>query len=166
MKTDKIRLTLGKADNIYADIYREALEELAALEAENATLADENCQLRTQEISYQTQIASLEADNAAMREALDPFCGRRNSEGYDPDDPACSVRCISAWRCKALALTPDSGKVLVNVPTLMLLRDTIQELLDVQNGCPLPKYQEMFDAANEQADEMLGWLAALLKDRP
>jgi len=53
---------------------------------------------------------ALEADNAAMREALDPFCGRRNSEGYDPNDPACSVRCISAWRCKALALTPDSGK--------------------------------------------------------
>ena len=38
MKTDKIRLTLGKADNIYADIYREALEELAALEADNEVM--------------------------------------------------------------------------------------------------------------------------------
>ena len=56
------------------------------------------------------------------------------------------------------ALTPDSGKVLVSVPELMLLRDTIRELLDVQNGCPLPKYKEMFDAANEQALVMEAWL--------
>ena len=157
MKTDKIRLTLGKADNIYADIYREALEELAALEAENATLADENCQLRTQEISYQTQIASLEADNAAMREALDPFCGRRNSEGYDPDDPACSVRCISAWRCRALALTPDSGKVLVDVEKLRELEWIGHEEGEFCGVCN----SEISEGHDEDC-----WLAALLKDRP
>ena len=51
----------------------------------------------------------------------------------------------------------------VNIPTLMLFRDTIQELLDVQNGCPLPKYQEAFDAANAQAIEIEEWLDTPLK---
>ena len=103
------------------------------------------------------ELDTLEAENAAMRETTIAECKAAVAtaliNGESPLDALC-------------ALTPDSGKVLVNTPTLMLLRDTIQELLDVQNGCPLPKYQEMFDAANVQADEMLGWLAALLKDRP
>ena len=145
------------------------------------------------------ELAALEADNAAMREALkegikvtisvpaikETFTYLSDSEyelarelvrqGKVESHLARSCPCKYAgtmtWDEEGnlvwiAALTPDSGKVLVNTPTLMLLRDTIQGLLDVQNGCPLPKYQEMFDAANVQADEMLGWLAALLKDRP
>jgi len=64
--------------------------------------------------------------------------------------------------CHAALSSPSSGMRVVSKPELMLLRDTMQELRDVQNGCPLPEYQEMFDGANEQADELLVWLAALI----
>ena len=65
-------------------------------------------------------------------------------------------------KAKAALSSAPSGMRVMNTPELMFLRDTIQELRDVQNGCPLPDYQEMFDAANEQADEMLDWLSALI----
>ena len=61
------------------------------------------------------------------------------------------------------AMTQDSEKVLLSVPEIMLLRDIIGELLDVQNGCPLPKYREAFDAANAQAREIEEWIDSLLK---
>jgi hypothetical protein len=33
--------------------------------------------------------------------------------------------------------------------------DIIQELRDIQNGCPLPTWQEQFDAINKRADDFL-----------
>ena len=149
---DAIRRVDWNADFVGADAsIDKAYEALAAMEADNATLADENCQLRTQEISYQTQIA-------VKNEAI-----RQTKKWIDMG----IVEFLPSWAEDAMrktydlieaALTPDSGKVLVSVPELMLLRDTIRELLDVQNGCPLPKYKEMFDAANEQALVMEAWL--------
>ena len=92
MKTDAIKEVIKQAE---ATPYFFGSPRLCAV------LAEAEIELGT--------LAALEADNAAMREALNPCCGYRDSEGYDPD--LCSARCASAWRCKALALTPDSGKV-------------------------------------------------------
>jgi len=72
------------------------LREIDRLEAENAALADENCQLRTQEISYQTQIA-------VMREVL-----QRVSETIDVDDG--NVDVVNEVDSLLDVLTPDSGK--------------------------------------------------------
>ncbi len=33
--------------------------------------------------------------------------------------------------------------------------DIVQELRDIQNGCPLPTWQEQFDAINARADAFL-----------
>ena len=60
------------------------------------------------------------------------------------------------------ALAPDTGERVLNKAELYLLQSTLQELMDVQNGCPLPKYEELFNAANEQARELIEWLGALI----
>ena len=117
------------------------------------------------------RIAPLEADNARGGDALKDvvrhfgatltvFGDRlRAMVGYTTFGE------LSATLDKAkAALTGSPAGAFVNIPMLMLFRDTIQELLDVQNGCPLPDYQEMFDAANEQAHELLDWLAAKIEE--
>ena len=109
------------------------------------------------------ELTNLEAENAAMREALMVELGEwKRMVLVGDDEDALSERAMHVALIEH-ALTPDSGKVLMSAPELMLLRDTIRELLDVQNGCPLPKYQEMFDAANEQALVMESWLDDRLK---
>ena len=80
MKTEKIRKILKLYHDHCADSerilhYYSAIAELTALE---------------------TEIAAKDADNATKDELIAALCGHRNSEGYDPDDPLCSVRCVSA----------------------------------------------------------------------
>ena len=56
------------------------------------------------------------------------------------------------------------GKVFVDEGMVMGIRDTLQDLIDVQNGCPLPKYQEMFDRANASANQLIERLGNKLKE--
>lgn len=53
---------------------------------------------------------------------------------------------------------PGSVEVVVAADHDLLIREAraiIEELLAVQNGCPLPKYQEDFDQVNALAREFL-----------
>ena len=82
MKTDKIRLTLGKVDHLYADIYREAMAELAALEADNA------------------------AKDAAISDGI--LWLENAFESMSPKDLMAII--YKAEKSMEAALTPDSGK--------------------------------------------------------
>jgi hypothetical protein len=52
---------------------------------------------------------------------------------------------------------------LVPVERLREVRGTIEQLLCVQNGCPLPSYEEAFRLANMEAGKTLEWLAAAIR---
>ena len=141
-----------------------AESELAAIEAENARLAEENLSLRTNDVRLLTAIA---VKDTIIKSAIDTMkTVPEDILGRMPDTPT-----QQGWwfrdefidrLSKALSSDP-AGKALVAMPEIMLLRDTIRELLDVQNGCPLPKYTEAFDAANAQATEIEEWLGDILK---
>jgi len=60
-------------------------------------------------------------------------------------------------------LSPPAGKVMIDEQTIMGIRDILTDLLDVQNGCPLPKYQEIFDRANASALQLIEQLGDKLK---
>ena len=57
-----------------------------------------------------------------------------------------------------------ANKLFVDEEIVMGIRDTLQDLIDVQNGCPLPKYQEMFDKANASANQLIERLGNILDD--
>jgi len=57
-----------------------------------------------------------------------------------------------------------ANKVFVDEQMVMGIRDTLQYLIDIQNGCPLPKYQEMFDRANASANQLIECLGNKLKE--
>ena len=135
------------------------------------------------------ELATLETEIAMMRKALDPFCGYRNSKGYDPNALACSVgRCSAAWRCKALALTADSSKVLVDVEKLREIEwgGLLSFYIDDVGGqamfpcCPnclmlKPVLEDDMDREYDLCKDQFGfieghaadcWLAALPRGRP
>jgi hypothetical protein len=76
-----------------------------------------------------------------IREVLDVFTQRIICFMADIEDSearaAHIVRCVNER---------DSREAMIKE-----LREVIGCLMDVQNGCPLPKYQRDFDAANERA---------------
>jgi len=50
-----------------------------------------------------------------------------------------------------------------------LLREAkgaVEQLRDVQNGCPLPSYEQAFALTNGEADKLILAIAAELEDRP
>ena len=49
----------------------------------------------------------------------------------------------------------NADMVLVEAEMVMGIRDTLQDLIDIQNGCPLPKYQEEYDRANASAIQLI-----------
>ena len=134
----------------------------------------------------EAELAALEADNAAMREKTIEECARIAGESeragakwleqWDRgigsrmgplDDDERIAFSHGDFICDQIrALTPDSGKVLVDEDMIRGIKDTIQNLRDIQNGCPLPKYQMSFDAINACADGVIEMLAELLKGRP
>jgi len=48
-----------------------------------------------------------------------------------------------------------ANKLFVGEEMIMGIIDTLQDLIDVQNGCPLPKYQEEYDRANASAIQLI-----------
>ena len=115
--TEQARDIANEGLNGWGNTMMDAVEAITSLEADNATLADENCQLRTQEISYQTQIA-------AMREALSTIhsdCVPDDKDGTLTWEEAASRSLLGVRITSQRALTPDSGKVLVDVEKLRAL---------------------------------------------
>ena len=87
------------------------------------------------------QLGDLVSENAAMKETLD--CK------YKPGD---------------LILSEGNLLVLVDEEVIIGIRDTLQDLMDNQNGCPLPKYQEAFDRTNDAAAKLIDNLGSILRD--
>ena len=50
----------------------------------------------------------------------------------------------------------------ISVEMIRGIRDTLQELMDVQNGCPLPKYQMDYDRANASARQLIDRLGRII----
>ena len=64
---------------------------------------------------------------------------------------------------EALSGTPTTAK-LVPAERLREVRGTIEQLLCVQNGCPMPSYEEAFRLANMEAGKTLEWLGDALRE--
>ena len=161
MKTDAIENLISKHLEQTEDspVAREAEAELAALEAKLREWEEREAGCCPEDrgfeevIAWQSKrIATLEADNAAMREVL-----QRVSETIDVDDD--NVGVINEVDSLLLALTPDSGKVLVDL-------DMLRKIDFALAACPVCQ------AGRDKAPGGI-WehssdceFSALLKDRP
>jgi len=54
--------------------------------------------------------------------------------------------------------------VFVTLDKLREWHGTIEQLLTVQNGCPLPSYEEAYRLANMEAAKSLEWLGTAIRD--
>ena len=71
---------------------------------------------------------------------------------------------ISILKGEGNAAHASTTAKLVPVERLREVRGTIEQLLCVQNGCPLPSYEEAFRLANMEAGKTLEWLATALRE--
>jgi len=104
------------------------------------------------------ELAALEAESAAMREALDTVLGDAH-ELYEQNPCGGLMDIIGvcqSTRDNCDALTPDSGKVLVDVEKLREIEWCSHEFGDFCEVCDA-------EISEGHADDC--WLAALLKDR-
>ena len=112
---------------------------------------------------------ALETALAEKDNALGELIGADLHYDVSPkNDSESESRRIEAIKAAGVAISdhiPDATKkVLVDDETIRGIRDTLQDLMDVQNGCPLPKYQEEFDRANDAAVQLIDRLGNLLKE--
>ena len=50
----------------------------------------------------------------------------------------------------------DIAEALNNAERITSLESALSDLMDVQNGCPLPKYEAEYNAAMDRASKLLG----------
>ena len=74
------------------------------------------------------------------------------------------VSCSRAGRCNLLKQARTHTGVVVTTQQVRGIRDTLQDLLDNQNGCPLPKYQQDFDRSSAAARQLIDELFVLIKE--
>ena len=164
MKTDAITGLLNTSGGLFNGVgcsldveQKESITELAVMEADNAAMKDEILCLKTDMpmadrlMNQRVSIEKLQSDNAAMRDQTIAECKAAVATALVNGELPLEALC---------ALTPDSGKVLVDVDELKAI-----ECAGPWGGCPVcgavPE-----DAVLERWHKTYCWLAALLKGRP
>jgi hypothetical protein len=146
---------------------RDELAEFHALakrvDEQNAELAEKDAQIErlTKEVhdeidasrSYYIKWSAALAQLDALREQIRALAEENEiGAGSTLGETSCAV-----------SAAPTTA-TLVPVERLREVRGTIEQLLCVQNGCPLPSYEEAFRLANMEAGKTLAWIAGAIRD--